>query len=413
MSSWRPSAGTGTEPGRRAHHRLAQAAERLVEGVDELVGQVAARAVGSGRGGRRQRLRTACGRHRRSATTALTIVAHLRGRYAVRIACVAHITLRVPPDCVCSTCIDAASLRLGMRRPRRAYVRVRDGSHGWSVPLGRAQAVVRRCGAFVADGRGHRFILGTAFGGTLNDSFSLPDTESLQAQELLEQLPDGQASGGHHAPPPTIVWSPDAEGATAVDAATAAMISPLLTDDLEAPRRRVRDQPVQQDRRRALGVDCPTPQGRALTSRTVPAEQQEAVKAALLATQQALSPISADGHVAKSVVTFDGGGDGADVPTETAKAIIDRGQGRQRRQTACRSAPTARCSRSPARSRRAARRIGMLVALVILLIAFGSLARRRPPAAHRRSSASPRRPAAALRRPLRATSPPSPPPWRR
>ena len=51
------------------------------------------------------------------------------------------------------------------------------------------------------------FTLGGKFGGSLNDSFSLPDTESLKATELLAKLPSGQASGATTATA-NVLWSP-------------------------------------------------------------------------------------------------------------------------------------------------------------------------------------------------------------
>ena len=71
-------------------------------------------------------------------------------------------------------------------------------------------------------------LMGTRFAGTLNDSFSLPDTDSLKAQQLLEKMPKSQSSGATTSSA-TIVWSPQTDGAKAVDAATAATVVPLLT----------------------------------------------------------------------------------------------------------------------------------------------------------------------------------------
>ena len=71
------------------------------------------------------------------------------------------------------------------------------------------------------------FTLGGAFGGKLNDSFSLPDTESLKAQELLGQMKGGQASEATSATA-NILWSPETAGASAVDAPAAAGTSTAL-----------------------------------------------------------------------------------------------------------------------------------------------------------------------------------------
>ena len=104
------------------------------------------------------------------------------------------------------------------------------------------------------------FTLGGAFGGKLNDSFSLPETDSLRAQELLEKLPDGQASGATSATA-NIVWSPGAEGASAVDPKVAATMVPLLTEISKLAGRRVRDEPLQPHRRLARRR-LPDPSGR-------------------------------------------------------------------------------------------------------------------------------------------------------
>ena len=68
--------------------------------------------------------------------------------------------------------------------------------------------------------------LGTVWKGTLNDSFSLPDTESKTATDLLTTA-GGQASAAT-ASTATIIWKP-ASG-SAVDAATAAAVVPMLTN---------------------------------------------------------------------------------------------------------------------------------------------------------------------------------------
>ena len=166
------------------------------------------------------------------------------------------------------------------------------------------------------------FTLGGAFGGKLNDSFSLPDTESLKAQELLEQMKGGQASRGddRHRQHPVVARRRRSSGGRR--AATASTISPMLTSISKLPGVACVTDPFSQTGV-ALGAGCPKPQAPPDLSQVPPA-QQAAFKAALLAASaKAVSPISPDGHVAKSVVTFSGGGDGTDVPTATAKSILD------------------------------------------------------------------------------------------
>ena len=121
----------------------------------------------------------------------------------------------------------------------------------------------------------------------------------------------------------------------------------------------------------SLGAQCPTAQPGPDLSQVPPA-QQEAVQAALLATAKALSPVSPDGHVAKAVVTFTGGGDGADVPTETATSIIDAvkaANGTDGLQVGANGQVLSFAGQEPPSSEA----IGVFVALIILLIAFGSV----------------------------------------
>ena len=56
--------------------------------------------------------------------------------------------------------------------------------------------------------------LGTAQKGTLNDSFSLPDTQSKTATDLLESM-QGDSASAATALNATVIWSP--ESGTAVD----------------------------------------------------------------------------------------------------------------------------------------------------------------------------------------------------
>ncbi len=211
--------------------------------------------------------------------------------------------------------------------------------------------------------------MGKQLGGTLNDSFSLPDTESLKAQELLQQMSGGQASSATTATA-TIIWSPGTPGASAVDEATAATVSPLLTKISKLPGVACVTDPFSATGK-ALGTACPKADAAPdLTS--LPAAQQAAMKGALLATQKALSPVSADGHVAKSVVTFSGGASGTDVPTETAKTIISEvkaANGTNGLQVGANGQVLAFAGQEPPSSEG----IGIGVALVILLVAFGSL----------------------------------------
>ena len=276
--------------------------------------------------------------------------------------------------------------------------------------------------------------LGTVWKGTLNDSFSLPDTESKTATDLLTTA-GGQASAAT-ASTATIIWKP-ASG-SAVDAATAAAVVPMLTNFSTQP-----------------GVGCVTnpfataAQGQVLAAQTAAltakakaeatgaAAQQAAAAggagaaAAATAAQQAAadaqtagaaltdaqakakaagpatwgpkcakdsqrqpdfstmtaaekaaylnaagaaikatSPIGANGTIAKSTVTFSG--TGTDVPTATAKLIINDVKnlnGANGLTVGANGQVLAFAGQEPPSSEG----IGITIALIILLIAFGSM----------------------------------------
>ena len=151
--------------------------------------------------------------------------------------------------------------------------------------------------------------LGVTWGGTLNDSFELPDSESTTAQNLLEQSGSGQSSFGGGA---TVVWSP-ASG-SAVDADAAARMLPVLTEISE------------------LGsVDCVTNQfdqsGQSLGRNCEPSGSSvdPAALASLTPEEQAtlakaFAPVSPDGKVAYATISFPN--DGANVTGADAKHIL-------------------------------------------------------------------------------------------
>ncbi len=213
------------------------------------------------------------------------------------------------------------------------------------------------------------FTLGGVFGGKLNDSFSLPDTESLKAQDLLGKMQGGQASAATSATA-NILWSPDAAGASAVDAATATTISPMLTSISQLPGVACVTDPFSKTGA-ALGSTCPKPEAAPDLSQVPPA-QLAAFKGGLAAAAKALSPVSPDGHVAKSVITFEGAGDGAGVPTATAKQILTEVKAANAKaglQVGANGQVLSFADQEPPSSEA----FGVAFALVILLIAFGSL----------------------------------------
>lgn len=211
------------------------------------------------------------------------------------------------------------------------------------------------------------FTLGGPLGGKLNDSFSLPDTDSLRAAELLSQMPN---SGNSEATSvsATIVWSP--ESGSAVDPKVASAIVPLLQSIGTLPAVKCVTNPyfdfADPTSQRGFGPECSFP--------PIPPNFDELpveIKQAFAAAARATSPISPDGTVAKSTVTFTGGGDGTDVPTSTATAIIadvKAANGQDGLQVGASGQVLSFAGQEPPSSEA----IGVVVALIILLVAFGS-----------------------------------------
>jgi len=209
-------------------------------------------------------------------------------------------------------------------------------------------------------------VLGKGYGGTLNDSFSLPDTESTHAQALLVSMP-GASGSAATANTANVVWSPQSGQVT--DPAVAAAVVPLLTRVSALPGVACVTNPY--DRAgKSLGASCPkaeVPQ----TPPHLPPAQQQAYLAGLKATQAALSPISPDGKVAKAVVTFSATNPG-DVPVATGRAIladVAALNGQAGLQVGANGQVLSFAGTDPPSSEG----FGVLVALIILLVAFGSL----------------------------------------
>ena len=202
--------------------------------------------------------------------------------------------------------------------------------------------------------------LGASVGGQLNDKFDLPNTESKVATDLLASsgTDTSRLDGGA-----TIVWSP-ASG-SAVDAATAAQIVPLLTKVSGL-----------------ASVACVTnpldPQGKPLGTgcQAGGAVNPEALKALTPQEQQTLAKsfatVSPDGKVAYSTITFgtDANGD-VKVSTADAKTIIDEVKALNSDALAVGAQGQLLdfAGQEPPKSEV----VGLVFAIVILLIAFGSL----------------------------------------
>jgi RND superfamily putative drug exporter len=198
------------------------------------------------------------------------------------------------------------------------------------------------------------------FGGEFNDSFELPDTESARATELLQGTAAADASSGGQA---LVVWS--AEAGTVTDPAVVASITPTLEQlaDVEGVSC------VQSPYGEAFGSDCQAPQLPALDQ--LPPEQAAALGAAVQAAAQATSPISTDATVAFATVTFSGGV--GEVSPEAAKqflAVVEEADGRDGLTVGASGSALGFAETEPPALGEA---VGVTVALIILLIAFGSL----------------------------------------
>ena len=197
--------------------------------------------------------------------------------------------------------------------------------------------------------------IGTRLGGELNDSFALPDTESTTATAMLSTLPPNE--GGEAAV--RIVWSP--VGGDVTDSAVEAAITPVLQDIAALDSVTCVSNPYGD----SFGRDCPQRGG----GGEMPDFLAEKLAPAFAATDKATSPISADGTVAFARVSL--GGTGADISAADAQAIVAAvkaantdslqvGAGGQVLEFAATEPPSSEG-------------IGIAVAIVILLIAFGSL----------------------------------------
>jgi RND superfamily putative drug exporter len=204
--------------------------------------------------------------------------------------------------------------------------------------------------------------LGNAKGGDLNDSFSLPDTESKVATDLLSDL-----GGDFDKATADIVWSPDSGSATE----SATTILPLLTKVSALPGVACVTNPFSTTGE-SLGTACPPAQQQPAPKPGATAAELEKFKAAGAAAAAAYSPFSPDGHVGKATITFVGPGDGSEVPPATATTIIAEVKAANAQdglQVGANGQVLAFAGQEPPSSEG----IGMLVALIILLLAFGSL----------------------------------------
>ena len=198
--------------------------------------------------------------------------------------------------------------------------------------------------------------IGTQLGGEFNDSFSLPDTESTTATEMLSTLPP---SGSGEAAV-RIVWSPATGSVT--DPAVAAEITPVLEEIAALQSVTCVTNPYGDP----IGRDCPDTGG---GDQQLPDFLQEQLAPAFEATAKATSPISADGTVAFARVSL--GGNGAEISGADASAIVAAVKAANTPELAVgASGQVLEFANTAPPSSEA---IGILVAIIILLIAFGSI----------------------------------------
>jgi len=204
--------------------------------------------------------------------------------------------------------------------------------------------------------------LGVGVGGTLNDSFELPDTESTAAQKLLGELPNAGAANGATA---RVVWSPSA--GSAVDEAAVAKVQPLLESFAALPSVDCVSTPFGP----GLGKACPPAQAGPSEAdlAAMPEDQKAAFAEASKAAQQAMSPVSPDGKVAYATIAFAANGD--TVPTADAKAILNGVKALNGPDLAV--GANGQVLDFAGQEPPSSEGIGILVAIVILLIAFGSI----------------------------------------
>jgi len=201
--------------------------------------------------------------------------------------------------------------------------------------------------------------MGLQLGGDLNDSFDLPDTESKIATDLLMSsgTDTSRIDGGA-----TVVWSP--ETGTAIDPAVAQRVVPALEEIAALGSVTCVTNPLD-PQGVSLGSDCSAPGiDMAAMQALTPEEQQ------LLASQ--FSAVSPDGTVAYATISFATDADGAmSVSTDDAKALLATVEGLN--SDGLRAGAQGQVLEFAGQEPPSSEGIGLLVAIIILLIAFGSI----------------------------------------
>lgn len=203
--------------------------------------------------------------------------------------------------------------------------------------------------------------LGIGFGGQYNDSFDLPDTESNVATDLLSSsgTDTSNVDGGA-----TVVWSP-ASG-SALDPATAAEVLPVLEEIAAQSMVTCVTNPFD-PRGAGLGRECTTSSAidPALAGQVLSPEELQTLAGAF-------APVSPDGRVAYATVSFVVNADGApQVDAAEAVAILDAVTGAQSETLSI--GVQGQLLEFAGQEPPSSEAIGLLVAIIILLIAFGSI----------------------------------------
>ncbi len=197
-------------------------------------------------------------------------------------------------------------------------------------------------------------VLGTKFGGVLNNSFDLPNTESTKAGKLLDQVPatSSEASGATA----KIVFSPS----------TGTVNDPTVQAQMESVAKKVASLPtvacVQSPYGDPIGTACPKQQA----APPVPAGQKAPVIPNL--------SVSPDKSVAFYTVSFKGAAE--DVPVDEVKTLVSAIKAANGVKLANGTTVTVGANGfvlDNAADPPSSEGIGVLVALIILLFAFGSI----------------------------------------
>ncbi len=201
--------------------------------------------------------------------------------------------------------------------------------------------------------------LGASLGGQLNDSFDLPDTESKVATDLLiaSGTDTSRVDGGA-----TVVWSPDT--GTVMDPAVAQRVVPVLEEIAGLGSVTCVTNPLD-PQGGSLGSGCPAPSMDMTAMESLTPEEQQVLG-------QQFSTISPDGTVAFATISFATDADGAlNVAADDAKAIISAVGSLN--SDGLRAGAQGQVLEFAGQEPPSSEGIGLLVAIIILLIAFGSI----------------------------------------